>query len=435
VAEKTWYTEKTHTLDRVVTVGKKLSDGTLADKNYIWFSQWQLDNINAGNLIPIELTIYNQLTNNISKNLVPHLQEWLYASQRDGRFEKQYEDICQLLGVRVYQYHSDIIRKLGPSLDELVSHGYVSKWAIEPMANRKTYKLVLWHGTKYHTDQQTRIDRKRRTKTIASAAGETPPPREHRPRQQPLQLVPEVDAQQLEALTSRGVSEPAARKILAALPADFPTLDTLEWGDHQIAGQRDKFTNPPGFYISLLRDRLTPPTTFETSQVRASRQAAILAKQEALQIEAQAEQSAHDAAEAELDRFKNTNLEQYQVLYNQAQSQLFAEHPKIADFARTHPGSSMHEGAIRSRIRQLIAEGLHLNPTVSTPEPEVVLEPSETTQQTTTPATGQDDRVQEITASQILFAGLLQACLLTLQLKAPSEHAPAPTSLETPPEF
>ena len=113
-ARKTWYKDRTHAVDRIVTVGKELPDGTIADKNYIWFSQWQLDNINAGNLMPIELTTYTQLENNIAKNLVPHLQEWLFASQRDGRFEKQYEDICQLLGIRVYQYLSDIERKARP---------------------------------------------------------------------------------------------------------------------------------------------------------------------------------------------------------------------------------------------------------------------------------------------------------------------------------
>ena len=54
-------------------------------------------------------------------------QDWLFAPQHDGRFEKRCEDFCQLL-------------------DELVTHGSVSKWAIEPMDDRKNYKVVLWHG-------------------------------------------------------------------------------------------------------------------------------------------------------------------------------------------------------------------------------------------------------------------------------------------------
>src|ERR1035437_928764 len=127
ITKKKWLTDRISAVDRAATTGEQLSDGTIADKNHIWFSQWQLDNINAGNLIAVELGIYTQLENNISKNLVPHLQEWLYASQRDGRFEKQYEDVCQLLGIRAYKYRSDIERKIGPSLDEHGKHGYMAR--------------------------------------------------------------------------------------------------------------------------------------------------------------------------------------------------------------------------------------------------------------------------------------------------------------------
>src|ERR1700683_4278380 len=184
VRRKSWCTEKTHAVDRVVAVGKELPDGSIADKNYIWFSEWQLDNINSGNLIPIELTTYIQLKTNIAKNLVPHLQEWLFASQAEGRFEKRYEDVCHLLGIRIYQHLSDIERKLGPSLNELVTHGYISQWAVEPMANEKSYKLVLWHGAKYHTDRKSRLDSKRLVDVPPGEAPQTG----RRPRQQRLQL-------------------------------------------------------------------------------------------------------------------------------------------------------------------------------------------------------------------------------------------------------
>lgn len=402
VAQKTWLTEKTHTLDRVVTLGKKLSDGSIADKNYVWFSQWQLDNINAGNLIPIELATYNLLQNNIAKNLVPHLQEWLFASHRDGRFEKQYEDICQLLGIRVYRYRSQIDEQLSPSLNELVGHRYISKWAIESMANRKSYKLVLWHGSKYHNDQQTRLERKHRTRAIA-AAGENPP-RESRPRQQPLQLMPEVDARQLAALTGRGVSEMAARKILADLPAEFQTIDTLEWGDQQIAtAQRGKFTNPPGFYISLLRDRITPPPTFETSGQKTARQEAELKQQESF-AEQQARQLAYEAAaEANLNELQTFQPERYRALYEQARAELFAAHPNLAKLSAQHPNSSIHDGAIRARMKLQLAESSFSAPNFPAGNPPTISD--------------------ENAASGTPFAATLAAILKTPKLGAPKKKS------------
>src|ERR1700722_8374556 len=182
-AKKVWLVERTHALDRFVSAGEELPNGRIADRNYVWFSDWQLDNINSGKLIPIELTTYIQLKTNIARNLVPHLQEWLFASQRDGRFEKQYEDLCRLLGIRVYRHLSEIERKLGPSLNELVTHGYLSRWAIEPMADDEGYKLVLCHGPKYHTDRKSRQTSKQLAEPGSGAS-----PASRRPRQQRLQL-------------------------------------------------------------------------------------------------------------------------------------------------------------------------------------------------------------------------------------------------------
>ena len=66
-ARKAWYSEKTHAVDRVVSVGKELPEGGKAEKNYLWFSQWQLDNLNAGKLLSLEMATYTQLENNIAK--------------------------------------------------------------------------------------------------------------------------------------------------------------------------------------------------------------------------------------------------------------------------------------------------------------------------------------------------------------------------------
>lgn len=270
--QKTWYSEKTHAVDRVVSVGKKLPNGFTADKNYIWFSQWQLDNINSGNLISIDLPGYTQLKTNIARNLVPHLQEWLFASQRDGRFEKKYEDVCQLLGTRAYVYVSQIEQKFGPSLNELVEIGYISKWAIEPMATKNAYKVVLWHGPKYHSDRKARLNKNPHHKKLLAQQDADVVIEENRPRQKPIALLPEVDTHLLEALTSRGVLEKRARTILAKTPTEFPMLDTLEWIDQLIAAEPHKFTNPAGFYITMVNDQVTPPGTFESSRQRKARE-------------------------------------------------------------------------------------------------------------------------------------------------------------------
>ena len=366
--QKSWMTKRTHAVEQTVTVGKELPDGTIADKNNIWFSQWQLDNINAGNLIAVELGIYTQLENNISKNLVPHLQEWLYASQRDGRFEKQYEDVCQLLGIRVYKYRSDIERQLNPSLIELTTYGYISKSAIEPMADRKHYKLVLWHGPKYHRDRQARLSKKPGAEILP--AEENSPTR--RPRQQRLYPRAEIaakpeqpsviiDYRLVAELAKRGVGEQDARQLLSTLKPDQLILDQLEYLDFQIqqaSGSRSEIKNPPGFYIERLRANIAVPPTFETSNAKIARQQAEFERRQAITAQQEAALAAEEAERQNLDAQIAALPEEARLaLMNQAKADVLASHPNMAQYFSAHPDSAMEDGAVRRQVKELLAQG------------------------------------------------------------------------------
>ena len=84
--------------------GSTLPDGTSADKNYVWLSVWQLENINSNYLLPIDLETYRKLRNQIAKILVPLLQVWLYASRAEGRFEKRYTELCEILDIVCHKH-------------------------------------------------------------------------------------------------------------------------------------------------------------------------------------------------------------------------------------------------------------------------------------------------------------------------------------------
>jgi hypothetical protein len=153
---RTWVSDTFHVFDRVVTMGSMLPDGAVADQNYVWLSDWQLENINSNYLLPIDLETYRKLRNQIAKILVPLLQVWLYASRAEGRFEKRYAELCEILDV-VRQKHLSLIRRqLDPSLAELTYHGYLASWAIQPTVDGREYKLVAVHGHKFYRDQRIR---------------------------------------------------------------------------------------------------------------------------------------------------------------------------------------------------------------------------------------------------------------------------------------
>src|SRR5260370_29931993 len=101
--EKRRVKDRFRVFERAVSFGKELPDGTVADKNYVWFSDWQLQNINSNHLLPLDLEAYRQLKNHITKALVPLLQVWLYATRDDGIFEKRYDELCQMLNIQQYR--------------------------------------------------------------------------------------------------------------------------------------------------------------------------------------------------------------------------------------------------------------------------------------------------------------------------------------------
>ena len=244
---KTWVSDTFHVFDRVVTMGSTLPDGQVADRNYVWLSDWQLENINSNYLLPIDLETYRKLRNQIAKILVPLLQVWLYASRAEGRFEKRYPELCEILDIVCHKHLSLIRRQLEPSLGELTEHGYLAAWAIQPTADGREYKLVATHGEKFYRDQKLRG---------ASSATQI------EPASLPL----------IKQLTERGINEVQAHRLLRSLPADQPVLDQLEYGDYLIWKSRTTIKNAPGFYIYLLRHNIVPPETFETARRREARE-------------------------------------------------------------------------------------------------------------------------------------------------------------------
>jgi hypothetical protein len=245
---KTWVSDTFHVFDRVVTMGSTLPDGTMADRNYVWLSDWQLENINSNYLLPIDLETYRQLRNQIAKILVPLLQVWLYASRAEGKFEKRYTELCEILDIVCHKHFSLIRRQLEPSLSELTHHGYLASWSIQPTADGREYKLVAVHGHKFYRDQQIRS-------SLPAAA----------------QLDSEAGSL-LKQLTNRGINEVQARRLLKSLPSNQPVLDQLEYGDFIIWKSRSAIKNPPGFYVYLLRESIPPPNDFETSSRKRARE-------------------------------------------------------------------------------------------------------------------------------------------------------------------
>jgi len=198
---------------------------------------------------------------------VPLLQIWLYATREGGSFEKRYRDLCQILNICHYKHLSKVKEKLGPSLEELQQHRYLACWQIRETSDGTDFKIIFYHGEKFSRDQLTRIQQtvKLSTHTIDKT--------------QPNSVVPDparnVKQDLLHELMKRGISERASVDLLRHLRPDQQVMDQLEWGDHLLRNApRGKFYNPAGILITLIKENVIPPETFESSRKRKLREAA-----------------------------------------------------------------------------------------------------------------------------------------------------------------
>jgi len=267
-----------HVFQRSVALGEELEDGTVAEENYVWLSEWQLENINNRHTLPINYEVYKILQLHISKALVPLLQVWFYASRAEQRTQKKYSDLCSLLGLQTFQSPSRIKQQLGPSLNELRDNHFLASWELTRTTDETGYKLCLWAGKAFVSGADIR----------ATGSDDTP------------RLLNERQTQILEALLNRGIREDRARQLLLDLPDDQPTLDQIEWADAEISRKersRDPIANPPGFYIYLLRSNYPVPADFETTHKKRLREQARQRQMEARAREAQIELEAYERRE------------------------------------------------------------------------------------------------------------------------------------------
>ena len=263
-----------HVFQRSVAVGEVLEDGTTAEENYVWLSEWQLENLNNQHTLPIDYDLYKTLQLHIAKALVPLLQIWFYASRRDHHVEKKYTDLCSLLGLQRFKSPSRIKQQIAPSLEELTRKQFLSSWEIVQTTDETDYKLVMHAGAAFISAADLR-----------SGGGE------------PVALLNERHSGILSALIQRGVREDRGRQLLLDLPDDQPVMDQIEWGDSEIrrkARSNDPIANPPGFYVYLLRENYPVPATFETTRKLRLRQES---KQKELESRAR-------EAQSELERYE-----------------------------------------------------------------------------------------------------------------------------------
>jgi hypothetical protein len=332
-----------HVFQRSVAVGEVLENGTAAEENYVWLSEWQLENLNNRHTLPIDYDLYKTLQLHIAKALVPLLQIWFYASRKDQQVEKKYSDLCSLLGLQTFKSPSRIKQQIAPSLDELKEKCFLSAWELLETIDQTDYKLVMQAGTAFVSAADLR-------------SGSEEPRRLSNPRHGEI----------IAALINRGVREDRARRLLLDLPDDQPAMEQIEWGDAEIGRKQrtsDPVANPPGFYVYLLRANFPVPSNFETSRKRRLQEEARQKEMDSRARQAQKELELYEQREryeAFLTGQTDAHIKE-RIAAGTIERLLRAHMKKIKDECPQYrwPEPALREFAWR-KLRQEIADELNL---------------------------------------------------------------------------
>lgn len=113
--------------DEYVFLDDTMPDGTPADKNGLWFSDWFISNLNNMHSGPLNYDKWLQL--NSTSTIASRLYEYLTYNFAPGnpQLRINYPTLAQFLPVRIERYLSDARKQMEPAFEQLRQQGVIAR--------------------------------------------------------------------------------------------------------------------------------------------------------------------------------------------------------------------------------------------------------------------------------------------------------------------
>ncbi|HGE72000.1 TPA: hypothetical protein ENX78_14270 [Candidatus Poribacteria bacterium] len=142
--DKRWIEDAFHLYDRIVFIGETLPDGSIAESNYLFLSDWYLKSLNSFYIKPLDYGFFLSLKSNIAGRLYEFLSLQFYGT--GGKpYSIDYHKLCQVLPIVEQKYLSKAIQNLESAHEELIKKNFISKaeWCEKP-----NWTIVYYPGKK-----------------------------------------------------------------------------------------------------------------------------------------------------------------------------------------------------------------------------------------------------------------------------------------------
>jgi hypothetical protein len=258
-----------HVFEAFQRVGKQSGTGR-SDEYEVTLASWLLDNLNATYVYVEDFAPYKKLKRPIAKAIFG-LLHWWFASSNGHAVEKDYQQLCVLLGIQAYRQPSRIKLSIGRALDELISVRYLSRWDIQLMSSKIGFKVMLWPGEDILRSLSLGSPKlQAETAEVRALTCTSNPTADTNPDNR---LTMEAE-QALTELLTFGIAPHKAEQIVKQYDAGN-ILDVVEYVSSQATADKNgRIQNPAGLLIYYLRDDVPIPTDFMTSRKRRINEAA-----------------------------------------------------------------------------------------------------------------------------------------------------------------
>jgi len=267
----------------VIFTGEKLPDGRKADAVYIVFNDPFWEVLNNAPVRPLDRAYMKELPP-AAQRFYEIISRKIFAALKNNyaRAKISYSEYCTFSAQLRHFERQRVQDQMAKVLRHHKESGYITEVRYEPTIdaeNHPDWIMYFTPGPKARSEFAA-AHRPRKSKLASTDPLETGEHEVNRnqslmySRRRTVSRAPQVqvDPALVEQFTRRGVTETKALAVLANLKPGQDVMAQLELGDHHIASNPGKYTNPAGFYIHLVEENTPIPEQFETSAKRKVRE-------------------------------------------------------------------------------------------------------------------------------------------------------------------
>jgi len=250
----------------VVFTGETLPDGHKADAVYIVLNDPYREVVNHAPTRPLDYDYLSELRP-APQRFYEIISYRVFAALRNNRSEARinYSELCLFAAQQRYFDHEHFRIQMYKVHKPHLDSGYLKAFqhtAIQDAEGKPDWALAYEIGPRARAEYAVFAKKNPQQQMLVANSEDA---------ETLLEQGREVDGGLVGELTRRGITPKQAVKIMTAMRPGQNALEQLEWGDQIIRESKDKFRNPPGLYVSLLRDDISPPAAFESSRGRQIR--------------------------------------------------------------------------------------------------------------------------------------------------------------------